>query len=700
MLAEVPPRSTRLDRADVEGYLTLARVGRHLRQVEPVEYWKSAPYCLEFMDGYQLKRAFRAAVEAIPGDPELQALLRRAKGLLDQRDIEAYRAVDPANPRLRVLLDDVIESGLWRLLWMPATLPYWAPAGPFANVSGGELTKRLIFSSWQVVPKVIAALVSYEAERRMMRLSEAHPRNTLEARRRRRPLLNLAVDRTGEGERLTGMPVLAIMYPSPALAGLVDPVGDPTAEVEPADALVARLAGQLGPRLREIGARAGDGRVDEQWYWVGPLLLDAATDRAATEQWLGRVGLPSVWSGGDGDDGTGSRWADHVELARRAARGEITLGSAPDDLPVVLAQMALGAPGTVLLRAMARQRPSRGPLWSVAVRDAAARAAWAFRGLFNTPEATALLRGLDASGAHWRRVIDYAIAGNLQSVLDEYAHLLFDAMRLADREPDDAAARLGAVIADAVSLRTSSVSADTVEFGGGAPALRPLTMRGRFARRFDRTPGDAGGEQMTAEHVRAAFNSPFWPFVLASTSVGQEGLDFHPYCHAVVHWNLPHNPVDMEQREGRVHRFKNHAVRKNLARRYGVEAVAGARDPWERLFALGQRDRPPGSSDLVPFWVYPARDDVTATARIDPVAKIERHVPSLPLSREAERIGDLHRSLAVYRMVFGQPRQQDLLDYLLERLTADEAQACLNDLRIDLAPRVTSQAAAASTLGS
>ncbi len=102
----------------------------------------------------------------------------------------------------------------------------------------------------------------------------------------------------------------------------------------------------------------------------------------------------------------------------------------------------------------------------------------------------------------------------------------------------------------------------------------------------------------------------------------------------------------------------------------------------------------------MPFWVYPARDDVTATARIDPVAKIERHVPSLPLSREAERIGDLHRSLAVYRMVFGQPRQQDLLDYLLERLTADEAQACLNDLRIDLAPRVTSQAAAASTLGS
>jgi ERCC4-related helicase len=69
--------------------------------------------------------------------------------------------------------------------------------------------------------------------------------------------------------------------------------------------------------------------------------------------------------------------------------------------------------------------------------------------------------------------------------------------------------------------------------------------------------------------VIAAFNSPFWPFVLASTSVGQEGLDFHHYSHAVVHWNIPANPVDLEQREGRVHRYQGHAVRRNVAAGYG-----------------------------------------------------------------------------------------------------------------------------------
>ena len=37
--------------------------------------------------------------------------------------------------------------------------------------------------------------------------------------------------------------------------------------------------------------------------------------------------------------------------------------------------------------------------------------------------------------------------------------------------------------------------------------------------------------------------------MLASTSIGQEGLDFHNYCRRIVHWNLPSNPIDLEQRE-------------------------------------------------------------------------------------------------------------------------------------------------------
>jgi hypothetical protein len=187
-------------------------------------------------------------------------------------------------------------------------------------------------------------------------------------------------------------------------------------------------------------------------------------------------------------------------------------------------------------------------------------------------------------------------------------------------------------------------------------------------------------QQFRADDVRQAFNSPFWPFVLVSTSIGQEGLDFHPYCHAVVHWNLPSNPVDLEQREGRVHRYKGHAVRKNLARRHGevLAELDGDGDPWERLFeaACAEPDR---GSDLNPFWVFP----------LEGGAAIERHVPALPLSRESARLPALRRSLAVYRMVFGQPRQDDLVEYLLAHVDQERLEALCAEFQIELTPPPT-----------
>ena len=99
-----------------------------------------------------------------------------------------------------------------------------------------------------------------------------------------------------------------------------------------------------------------------------------------------------------------------------------------------------------------------------------------------------------------------------------------------------------------------------------------IGLRSHFAVRFGRGTAEDSKVVQRESQVRGAYNSPFWPFVLASTSVGQEGLDFHQYSHAIVHWNLPGNPVDLEQREGRVHRYKGHAVRKNAATIYGATA--------------------------------------------------------------------------------------------------------------------------------
>jgi hypothetical protein len=76
-----------------------------------------------------------------------------------------------------------------------------------------------------------------------------------------------------------------------------------------------------------------------------------------------------------------------------------------------------------------------------------------------------------------------------------------------------------------------------------------LRMGSRFAVRYSNAKTDDGDSNRMPD-VRRAFNSPFWPFVLASTSVGQEGIDFHWWAHSVIHWNVPGNPVDFEQRRG------------------------------------------------------------------------------------------------------------------------------------------------------
>ena len=45
-------------------------------------------------------------------------------------------------------------------------MPYYEPSGPFAKPELKRVTKRLVFSVWRMVPKAVASMVSYEAERR------------------------------------------------------------------------------------------------------------------------------------------------------------------------------------------------------------------------------------------------------------------------------------------------------------------------------------------------------------------------------------------------------------------------------------------------------------------------------------------------------------------------------------------------------
>ena len=683
MLREVPSAGLEIAAGDVQDFLALDRIGREVRQPQVLEYWKSAPYLLSFMDEYKLKTEVVARLEG-SSENGLARLLKSGKVFLSWADVEAYAQLDPANARLRSLMQWLQQGEGWKLLWLPAALPYYADSGPWQQAREHGFSKRLVFSTWNVVPKTIASLVSYEAERRIFQRFKSSIRNTPEERKKRRPLLRFAYS----DDRLTGMPVLGILYPSPSLAELGDPL-TLTAAGKTLDDILALARQRLGPALLKVTEPyLHMEREDESWYWAAPILLDLAQHPKSIREWFNRWDLPGLWSGTKEDRDRDSRWRDHVEHAKKlvneAASADETVlskladfGRPPRDLAEVLAAVAVAGPATSALRALTRASDSDARS-SLTARDCAAQIASGFRTLFNLPETTALVRGErpDDSTPYWRQVVEYCAAGNFQAVLDEYVHTLRDLEGLFATDEENAWKRLAEAIIGTLSLRTGTPRVDDLRRTDDTVRIERHHLRNHLAIRFGAQERDDGQAGAREGQVRRAFNSPFWPFVLASTSVGQEGLDFHAYCHSVVHWNLPSNPVDLEQREGRIHRYKGHAVRKNVAAKHGAAALADdSKDVWNTLFEIAGKESS-GGRGLVPYWIFPLSDG----------AYIERHVPVLPLSRDEHQLEALRRSLAVYRMVFGQPRQDDLLAFLLARLGERRLREIEPLLRIDLSP--------------
>lgn len=659
MLAEGTLPGLALAERDLHDYRVLTRIAAALGQPDMMEYWRSSPYVLELMDGYVVKKELESAG---PHSDEVRSAVKDATNLLSKRQIHGYEAIDPGNAKMRALAADVLDNGAWRMAWIPPSLPYYELAGPYAEDSLRHFTKRLVFSAWNVVPKAISSVLSYEAERRLRERAGSDARRYDAARQRGL----LAFSRT-EG-RLTGMPVLALLYPCAALAMAGDPlyVARRLGEVAPLDraTLVREVRKEVEELLADLPEGPLTGPVDDSWYWAAPVLFDQqrldlpigdAVDLQYGDEW--------------GSDDTGTVFDEH--LARAAEVDAEALGRRPEDLVEVLTQMALGGLGVCALRALSRVTVGLEDMRDFDVRNHASSISWALRNLLNQPEMMALIRGsADDGSAYWKDVLAHCVDGCLTSVLDEYAHVLNEALGVAQKSDAEKAAAIAGEMSDAMGMRASVNRATDLRVSRGELIMEPFSIRNHFAVRFGR--GVTEDQSLAREgQVRQAFNSPFWPFVLSSTSVGQEGLDFHPYSHAVVHWNLPSNPVDLEQREGRVHRYKGHAVRRNIALDYGSHPdVARADDPWGAMFDLALADRPAGQTMIYPYWVYPKADGY----------QIERYVPALPLSREAHAYRRLMRTVGAYRLVLGQPRQEDLLRYL-----GDDA-AAMADLLIDLSP--------------
>jgi hypothetical protein len=682
---------------DIGDFVALDEITCYLNQHHqaslniPLEYVKSCPYSLSFLDSYKHKEKLR---QLVLDNPSLQRLLNKSKhAWLNLEDIKLYKPLIPVrgksmpNAKFRLLLDQTVLNGGWKYLWIPPTIPYYEFSGAFKESEG--YSKTLLFSSWKMVPRMVASLVSYESERLCVgdpnSVSEREKiedkRFYFQKKRSPKPQFTFKVDK--EEQEPQQMNNFSLTFPCLSLAKLYDPLSNVFYKKE-FKKIRAELKSKLLRKLKQINLNQyATGKGDwKKWLWIAPLLLDKyGSDNNISKNWFEK-GFPGSELSIDSEDMTGSKEENsgkgkHFVYAKEVfKRGDlINVGHLDkemlDTLADHLVDMTLGSPAIGYLRTQLRYFEIQLPLL-----DAAFDVGSAFLTMLNKPESIAIIRLTTKEGDYWKRCMQYMIDGNIQSMFDEYVYLLRDCENLKTVE------ELNEFITDILSIRTVSIEVEGLkEFKENLTRDRPRRsyLRAHYAIDFGSQNVNTAKTSGRLVNIRQAFNSPFRPFVLATTSIGQEGLDFHFYCKKIFHWNLPSNPIDFEQREGRINRYKCLVIRQNLAYKYKqtISEELGD-DLWSKIFVAAQQEKANSSfpCDLIPFW---------HTETVNGLS-IQRFVPLYPFSRDRERYDQLIRVLSFYRLTFGQPRQDELIEALHSIGIEQEMKEELYKLVINLSP--------------
>ena len=625
-----------ISEGDILAYLDVQRIleetGLHISL--PVDYVKSCPYILSFMQNYEAKKKL---TEYFRKNQDKVEILHSKWLWLNKMAVNKYKPLPPVNARFERLKKETVDAKSALLLWIPPTRPYYAPQGVFKGI--GSFSKILVFSAWEMVPKMIASLLSYEAER----LAIGKIKGDYFAKKRSpQGRLTFKID----SGRAASMTLLSLVYPNKTLADLYNPIEYINAGITD----LKIIEKDIREKVRELLVpfrnmpQVETRQPDNTWYYLVPMLFDSK-DRV--RQWSEKIT----------SDEKG--FNAHKETLLRLLDEPLKLGKEPDDLEETIVDIVLGSPAVCSLRAY------NGNI------KLATELAKVFRRRFNTPDATAIVelaysRRKD-DDAHWQDVLHYCKDGNFQSMLDEYFHLIKEGETIDEKRHRQ--------ILDALTLHTASPEVESFnEFKAkisGDNSNRERKMRSNYAVAFGQTRGEAEGVVNRKDSIQGSFNSPMRPFVLATTSIGQEGLDFHLYCRKIMHWNLPSNSVDLEQREGRINRFKCLAIRENVAQKYGD--IQFQHDVWDEMFKAAEAEKGECQSELIPFWCFGKEQKV----------KIERLLPFYPMSRDENNYAHLIKILNYYRLTLGQPRQEELLEYVFSEIKDAEK---LKQLFIDLSP--------------
>ncbi len=257
----------------------------------------------------------------------------------------------------------------------------------------------------------------------------------------------------------------------------------------------------------------------------------------------------------------------------------------------------------------------------------------------------------------------YTKWGDLKNVIKEYVYIL--GLDTANEQ------KLNDLKSIFVSMTIYYNSADNdrkiqptkvICFKSGVEAEGDDELRGKcqescgFAERFTDDNTDRGAHIKSHQQLlQNLFNSPFYPFVITTTSVAQEGLDFHNYCHRIVHWSVAKTPIAYEQREGRIDRYLSHLMRKRIV----MSAInqnnklCDFKDCIELL--KGKIGNKINGKPLFPYW-YVGEEEYKAINEGEIPhnwPKFIRVICALPNSRESRYFSQLRAALKNYNYYLG-----------------------------------------------
>lgn len=580
---------------EVLGECNKMNEGRFGVKTLPMEYAKSSPYLLSFMDKYKLKEKLAKAYTEHPWK-----IKQKQQYLIKKKNINTYERIPSCNAKLdklsNILFGEKGEKHGEQLFWIPASHPYYKIPASNVFAKNQDFSKVLVFSAWEMVPRMIACMISYAIEQKS--ISHAFPSAT---------------------------------YTN-------------TKENSEKDALD-----------KQEGEKAGTGRLRRESLELVTCCSDFLKDAYNPKAYLGND-LKEIKAGIKENFKITSRFTlvEQPTTAKFLLEAIKLLDSNTEEKILIsedgldtLVNMAIGSPGICFYRLLGNK-------------DLAQEAATKIcNNIFNRRYNAAvidILYNKKSVQTYFKQVIDYCVMGNLQAVLDEFAYMI-DERSNGERNVEMIQKRM---IESFIDRNYQEI--DTTE-SFGKEKKKKWRIRTHYAMPY-------GNIRMTdqatnrANDVRLAFNSPFRPFVLASTSVGQEGLDFHWYCRKIMHWNISSNPQDMEQREGRIDRYKSLFVRRNVAK-FHPETYT-----WNEMFDLARTEaKDKGFCELVPYWSIP-QDMLKSIAETDR-EYIESIVPLYPLSMDYDRYRHMKSVLRLYRLTMGQPRQEELLEFFKDMPAED-----------------------------